>query len=69
MDDTNERLTQAVEGWGQEPLWQVKVLEVLGTKNTAVKLWFIRAHQSTAVAAANELLAEGERLPFHGDRR
>ncbi len=68
MDDINERLVQAVKGWGQEPSWQIKVLDVLGTKADLVKLWFIRAPgQSTAIAAANELLAEDKRLTCHGD--
>ena len=69
MADVDTRLVQAVKGWGQGPSWQIKVLEVLGTKNDPVKLWFIDATTAEAIAEANTLLEQGERLPCHGGCR
>ena len=68
MDNIDTRLVEAVERLGQEPSWQFKVLKVLGNESTAVKEWFIRLSQPTAVAEANKMLNEGEHSPCHGDR-
>ena len=69
MADVDTGLVKAVKGWGQGPSWQIKVLEVLGTKNDLVKLWFSDATAAEAIAEANTLLEQGERLPCHGGCR
>ena len=69
MGDIEQKLVDAVVGWrGQELSWQIKVLEVLGTKSTAVKLLFIGLSPESAVREANKLVDEGERSPCMGDR-
>jgi hypothetical protein len=67
MGDMEQKLVDAVKGWGQELSWQIEVLEVLGTKSTEVKLLFIGLSPESAVREANKLLEQGEHSSCHGD--